>query len=206
MGDPNQMQLPREFRMSGSFGRVVRSYAFVLVSFFALVLVVSASFAGWWGGIAIAAAAVGAVVARVFSKFRAMRTGTVVRFSEQGVELSDQVGFRVRLLWPDIVRIGEVETRLSAPPRNRRLFRDVQVRDGVLTAPGVVGWGERITPPNLPDWMRERLASVPVNPADGRREVTIPLGEIDPNWVRGPMGEWVRRYRPDLFGRQPYST
>lgn len=48
--------------------------------------------------------------------------------------------------------------------------------------------------------MRERLARVPVDPATGRPEVTIPLGELDPQWQRGPMGDWVRHYRADLIG------
>ncbi|GAA2873990.1 hypothetical protein GCM10020220_074180 [Nonomuraea rubra] len=55
-------------------------------------------------------------------------------------------------------------------------------------------------PPRIPGWMRERLARVPVDPATGRPEVTIPLGELDPQWQRGPMGDWVRHYRADLIG------
>lgn len=62
-------------------------------------------------------------------------------------------------------------------------------------------------PPNIPDWMRATLVAQPVNPVDGRAEVTIPLGGIDPNWQQGAMGAWVRMYRPDLLppvGWQPY--
>lgn len=177
----------------------MRSYAFVLVGLFVLVLVVSVDAVGWWGAIAIAGAAAGAFVGRLFSSFRRTQTGTVVRFSEQGVELSDKVGFRVRLRWPDITRVDEVETRLSAPVRSRRLFRAVKTNDGVLKSPGLLGWGERITPLELPGWMWDRLASVPRNPADGRPEVTIPLGLIDLDWQRTDMGDWVRHYRPDLL-------
>ncbi|MFI9592241.1 hypothetical protein [Nonomuraea sp. NPDC052265] len=39
----------------------------------------------------------------------------------------------------------------------------------------------------------------PADPVTGRPEVAIPLGEIDPLWERGPMGDWVRRLRPDLM-------
>ncbi|GAA3108293.1 hypothetical protein GCM10020001_027920 [Nonomuraea salmonea] len=69
-----------------------------------------------------------------------------------------------------------------------------------LRSVGLIGWGERAVPPRIPAWMRDRLARVPVDPATGRPEVTIPLGEFDPVWQRGPMGDWVRRYRPDLMG------
>ncbi len=203
MGFPNQMQLPREFRMSGGFGRVALPYVFVLVFFFAIMLLLGSIFAGLWGGIGIAIVATGALVGVLFAKFRKMATGTVVRFSEYGVELSDQLGFRIRLLWPDITRIGQVDTRMSGADK---IGEDggVQVGVGSIKSQGVIGWGERITPPNIPGWMREQLAAVPRNPVDGRPEVAIPLGGIDPNWARGAMGEWIRRYRPDLFGRQPY--
>lgn len=206
MGYPNQMQLPREFRMSGGFGRVALPYVFVLIFFFAIMLLLGSIFAGLWGGIGIAIVATGALVGVLFAKFRKMSTGTVVRFSEYGVELSDQMGFRIRLLWPDITRIGQVDTRMSGADK---IGEDggVQVGVGAIKSQGIIGWGERITPPNIPDWMRAQLAATPVNPVDGRREVAIPLGGIDPNWMRTGMGEWVRRYRPDLFGgyQQPYQ-
>jgi hypothetical protein len=197
------MQLPREFRMSGGFGRVALPYVFVLVFFFAIMLLLGSIFAGLWGGIGIAIVATGALVGVLFAKFKKMATGTVVRFSEYGVELSDQMGFRIRLLWPDITRIGQVDTRMSGADK---IGEDggVQVGVGSIKSQGVIGWGERITPPNIPGWMRDQLAAVPRNPVDGRPEVAIPLGGIDPNWMRGAMGEWVRRYRPDLFGGQPY--
>ena len=203
MGYPNQMQLPREFRMSGGFGRVALPYVFVLIFFFAIMLLLGSIFAGLWGGIGIAVVATGALVGVLFAKFRKMSTGTVVRFSEYGVELSDQLGFRIRLLWPDITRIGQVDTRMSGAGKIGE-EGGVQVGVGSIKSQGLIGWGERVTPPNIPGWMRDQLAATPVNPVDGRREVAIPLGGIDPNWVQGAMGQWVRLYRPDLFGGQPY--
>lgn len=193
-------QLPREFRMaSGGFGRMVLPFVLVLLFFFAIMLVLGSIFAGVGGGIAIAAVATGALVGILYGKFRRMKEGTLVRFSEYGVELSDALGFRVRLGWRDITRLGQVDTRMAAPDKFGS-EDGVQVSVGSMKSLGVIGWGDRMIPPKAPGWMRENLDRQPRNPADGRPEVAIPLGGIDPNWTHGPMGQWVRLYRPDLLG------
>lgn len=185
--------------MSGGFGRMVAPFVVLLVFFFAVMLLLGSILGGLGVGIPVAVVATGAMVAVLYGKFRRMRDGSVVRFSEYGVELSDQLGFRVRLAWRDMTRVGEVDTRM-ANPRSIGHGAGVRVRAGVLRSLGLIGWGERVTPPNLPDWLRRSLAVQPVNPVDGRPEVSIPLGGIDPNWLQGPMGQWVHLYRPDLLG------
>ena len=196
-------QLPREFRMaSGGFGRMVLPFVFVLLFFFAVMLVLGSIFAGVGGGIAIAAVATGVLVGVLYGKFRRMKEGTLVRFSEYGVELSDTLGFRVRLGWRDITRLGQVDTRMAAPDKFGS-EDGVQVSVGSMKSLGIIGWGDRMIPPKAPGWMRENLDRQPRNPADGRPEVAIPLGGIDPNWTHGPMGQWVRLYRPDLLGPPP---
>ncbi|MGW3348419.1 hypothetical protein ACWDA3_34435 [Nonomuraea rubra] len=190
-----------EFRMrAGGFPRFLAPFIAPLVLFFAVMLLLGAILTNSTPlGAVIAAAATGVLVAVLAVKHRRLATGTVVRFSADGVELADALGFRVRLRWPDITRIDVVETQLATP---RRVGRPggARARVGPLRSPGLVGWGERTVPPRIPGWMRERLARVPVDPATGRPEVTIPLGELDPQWQRGPMGDWVRHYRADLIG------
>jgi hypothetical protein len=193
---PNQ--LPREFRMaSGGFGRMALPFVAMLVLFAFIMLALGWVFAGPAGGIGAAVVGTGALVGVLYSKFRRMKEGTVVRFSEYGVELSDTLGFHVRLGWRDMTRLGKVNTRMASP---EAVGEDIKVSIGSMNSLGLIGWGDRIIPPNAPGWMRENLARQPRNPADGRSEVAIPLGGIDPNWLQGPMGHWVRMYRPDLLG------
>ncbi|SEG93943.1 hypothetical protein SAMN05444920_108240 [Nonomuraea solani] len=190
-----------EFRIrAGTFPRFLAPFIAPLVLFFAVCLLLGAIFTGSTpGGIAVGALATAALVAVLAAKYRRLTTGTVARFSADGVELTDSHGFRVNLRWPDITRIDVVDTQLANP---RRVGRPGGARAGVrpLRSAGLIGWGERVVPPRIPGWMRERLSRVPVDPASGRPEVSIPLGEFDPLWERGPMGDWVRRHRPDLMG------
>lgn len=201
---PNQ--LPREFRMAGGgFGRMALPFVFVLVLFAAVMLLLGSIFGGLPGGIIAAVVGTGVMVGVLYFKFARMKQGTVVRFSEAGVELVDAKGFHVRVNWPDITRIGVVHSQMADPGA---LGADggVQVSVGAMASQGVVGWGYRVLPASAPGWMREQVAAAPKNPVDGRPEVAIPLGGIDKDWLHGPMGQWVRIYRPDLLGggyRQP---
>ncbi|MFF0864528.1 hypothetical protein ACFYUV_22420 [Nonomuraea sp. NPDC003560] len=191
-----------EFRMrEGGLARFVAPFAAPLALFFAVCLLLGAVLTGSSAlGVVIGALATAALTGVLVVKHRRLVAGTVVRFSPEGVELADARGFRVRLRWPDLTAIGVVDTRTAAP---RPLGRPggVRVRVPALRSVGLVGWGERTLPPRTPRWMRERLARAPADPVTGRPEVAIPLGEIDPLWERGPMGDWVRRHRPDLMRR-----
>jgi hypothetical protein len=199
--------LPREFRMGGGgFGRMVLPFVIVLVFFAAVMLLLFSIFFGLLGGIIAAIVGPLALLGVLYGKFARMKSGTVVRFSEQGVELSDAKGFHMRLAWPDITRIGRVDTQMANPGAIGEQG-GVQVAVGAMQSQGIIGWGQRVIPPNAPGWMRENLAAQPKNPVDGRPEVAIPLGGIDPNWLHGPMGAWIRQYRPDLLGGAPgYGT
>ncbi|WP_260477904.1 ATP-binding protein [Nonomuraea sp. WAC 01424] len=189
-----------EFRMrGGGLARFAAPFAAPLVLFFAVCLLLGAVLTGSSAlGVVIGALATAALFGVLAVKHRRLVAGTVVRFSDEGVELADSRGFRVRLRWPDLTRIDVVDTQL-ADPRSMGRPGGARVRVQALRSVGLVGWGERTLPPRVPGWMRERLARVPADPATGRPEVAIPLGEIDPLWERGPMGDWVRRHRPDLM-------
>jgi hypothetical protein len=189
-----------EFRMRpGSFLAFLAPLLTPLVLFFPVCLLLGAFVTGSAAaGVLIGALGVGALIGVLAIKHRRMVAGTVVRFSPQGVELADAHGFRLRLAWALMERIDVVESRMAGPHPIGSLG-GVQVRAGVLWSVGLIGWGERDVPPRLPPWMRAQLAAVPVDPETGLQWIGIPLGAVDPLWERGPMGDWVRRHRPDLL-------
>ncbi|MFG1686651.1 hypothetical protein ACGFNP_41250 [Nonomuraea sp. NPDC049269] len=189
-----------EFRIRrGSFPAFVAPLLMPLVLFFPVCLLLGAILTGSSiAGVLIGLLGVGALVGVLAVKHRRMVAGTVVRFSPQGVELADAYGFRLRLEWARMERIDVVESRMASPRTIGRLG-GVRVRAGALRSAGLIGWGTREVPPRVPRWMRAQLAGVPVDPRTGLQRLGIPLGAIDPLWERGPMGDWVRRHRPDLL-------
>lgn len=196
--------LPAEFRLpSSTFGRFLAPFLGVLVLFFAVMLLLGAILTtSTPGGIAVGALATAVLVGVLHRKFRALVAHTVVRFSEAGVELVDGRGFRTRLAWADVTRIDTVHSQLADGRPIGHGF-GARARVGRSSSEGLVGWGERVTPARIPGWMRDQLAAAPVNPANGRPEVAIPVGALDPSWTLGPMGDWVRRFRPDLLPPVP---
>ncbi|MEU7856770.1 hypothetical protein [Nonomuraea sp. NPDC049141] len=189
-----------EFRIRrGSFPAFVAPLLMPLVLFFPVCLLLGAILTGSSiAGVLIGLLGVGALVGVLAVKHRRMVAGTVVRFTPQGVELADTYGFRLRLEWARMERIDVVESRMASPRTIGRLG-GVRVRAGALRSAGLIGWGTREVPPRVPRWMRAQLAGVPVDPRSGLQRLGIPLGAIDPLWERGPMGDWVRRHRPDLL-------
>jgi hypothetical protein len=77
----------------------------------------------------------------------------------------------------------------------------IRVRTGTRRCVGLVGWGEHEVPLEVPGWMIAHLARTEVDRRTGLERLSIPLGTVDPLWEDGPMGDWVRRNRPDLFNR-----
>jgi hypothetical protein len=195
----HQPRLPGEFRVGGGFGRTAAPFIAVLaLVFLILVLLGSVGTRSVLGGIGIGAAGTLIPVLLLSGKLSRMRSRAVVRFSPSGMELSDAKGFRVRLRWQDVTHLGIVHTQL-ANPRTIGTVDGDQITVGAMTSTGIFGWGERTVPPDIPAWLHATLDAQPVNPADGRPQVCIPLGGIDPQWQHGAMGEWLRRYRPDLL-------
>lgn len=162
------------------------------------------------GLVVSALGAAAAVVTGVrLARRRLIARTTTARFSVQGVEMEDGYGGRVQLAWRHIERVGVVDTRVPSPRTVTRGDR-IAVRTGARQCVGLVGLGYYEIPPRAPHWLWNHLARMPVDPATGLHEISIPLGAVDPLWEGGPMGEWVRRHRPDLFdqedGRRPYLT
>lgn len=169
---------------SDRFGPMLLPSAVQLVLLFLFTLTVgSALFRGnVCGGMMVALAVTGTVIGVQYAKFSRAQSGTVLRFSEGGIEFEDHTGFHVRLYWGDIIRLDRVHL---AAMYGKSI--------------GAIGWGHRTVSPQTPDWMLNNFAAQPVNPDDGRPQVAIPLGHIDPDWMEGEMGAWFRRHRPDLM-------
>ncbi|WP_204045143.1 hypothetical protein [Acrocarpospora phusangensis] len=147
----------------------------------------------------LSAAVVTAVLMGVLvARHGRMVAGTVARFSPQGVEMEDVYGSRLRLNWPDVDRVDVVESHVASPCRIVRPG-GASVRTGAMQCVGLVGWGERDLSQSVPRWIRVALAREPIDPDTGLQRLSVPLGAIDPRWEQGSMGDWVRRYRPDLL-------
>ncbi|MEU4234035.1 hypothetical protein AB0F17_58015 [Nonomuraea sp. NPDC026600] len=131
------------------------------------------------------------------ARYRHLAADTVVRFSAQGVEMEDAYGSRVRLAWRHIEGIDVVDSRVPSP---RTVIRadGTHIRTGTRKCVGVVGWGEYEISPRAPGWLISHLDRLPVDPVTGLPRLSIPLGVVDPLWEHGPMGDRVRRHRPDL--------
>ncbi len=147
---------------------------------------------------ALGATATAVVAGARLNRRRRIARTTTARFSIQGVEMKDGYGGRVQLAWRHIERIGVVETRVPSPRTVTRGDR-ISVRTGARQCVGLVGLGYYEIPPGAPHWLWTHLTRVPVDPETGLHEIGIPLGVVDPLWEGGPMGDWVRRHRPDLF-------
>jgi hypothetical protein len=146
--------------------------------------------------LAAAATAVFAVVR--LARWQHTAVATVARLSPEGVEMEDWYGSRVRLTWQDIERIEVVASRVPSPRTITGAGR-IRVRTGARQCVGLVGRGVYEIPRDAPKWLVAARERASVDPATGLRQVGIPLGVVDPLWERGPMGERVRRHRPDLF-------
>jgi hypothetical protein len=151
-----------------------------------------------WGGLVIAIVATGLIVGILYRKAQQGILSTVIRMSPTGVEMRDDLGFDVKLRWPDITRVGEIVTYTAKPGTSVDIaFGSVPVLDWRNT--GLIGWGQRRVPNRLPRWVEEQLAQARRHPETGALEIGVPLGAIDPRWPEGGMARWVEQYRPDLL-------
>lgn len=147
--------------------------------------------------LAVAVGMVGLAWVRLVRR-RQMAGATVARLSSLGVEMEDWYGSRVRLAWQQVERIAVVESRIPSPRTVTRAGR-VKVRRGARQCIGLVGWGEYEIPRNAPGWLLAYRARLPIDPATGLQEISVPLGVVDFLWEHGPIGDQVRWHRPDLF-------
>ncbi len=154
-------------------------------------------------GMAIGLVPTAFLVLSVYRKARRGFLSTVLRMSPAGVEWWDGYGFHVRLRWDRIVRVGEVRTAMTKPGARVGVAGGARIGVRAWSNSGLIGWGEQRIPATAPGWVRELLDRAPRDPRTNATEVAIPLAGLDDTWTVGPMGDWVRRYRPDLLPSMP---
>lgn len=199
----------QEFRVRDPWLMMVRANLRILpllVIFYAIMVALgSLPFGGrLLPGLAIGLVPTALLVLRVYSKARRGFLSTVLRMSPAGVEWWDGYGFHVRLRWDRIVRIGEVKTAMTKPGARIGVSGGARLTVRAWHNSGLIGWGEQKIPKKAPKWVKDLLARAPRDPHTGAPEVAIPLAGLDDTWTVGAMGDWVRRYRPDLLPTVPY--
>jgi hypothetical protein len=205
MGDPSA----QEFRVRDPWVMMLRANLRIvpmLVIFYTImVALASLPFGGkLLPGMAIGLVPTALLVLRVYLKGRRGFMSTVLRMSPAGVEWWDAYGFHVRLRWDRVVRVGEVHTAMTKPGARVGVSGGVKLSVRAWENSGLIGWGKQRVPDKAPAWVKDMLARAPRDPATGAPEVAIPLSGLDDTWTMGPMGDWVRRYRPDLLPAVPH--
>jgi hypothetical protein len=203
-GDPSA----QEFRVRDPWLMMARANLRIvplLVIFYAIMVALgSLPFGGrLLPGLAVGLVPTVLLALRVYSKARRGFLSTVLRMSPAGVEWWDGYGFHVRLPWNRITRVGDVQTAVTKPGARVGVAGGVRLTVRAWHNSGLIGWGEQQTPARAPKWVQDLLAQAPREPNTGAPEVAIPLGGLDDRWTVGAMGDWVRRYRPDLLPPVP---
>jgi hypothetical protein len=205
-GDPSA----QEFRVTHPWSVVARANLRVLpllLVFYAIMVALgSLPFGGrLLPGLAIGLVPTALFVLRIYRTARRGFLSTVLRMSPAGVEWWDGYGFHVRLCWGRIVRVGDAQTMVTRPGARVGVAGGVRLTVRAWHNTGLIGWGEQQIPERIPGWVKQLLARAPRDPVTGAAEVAIPLGALDERWMVGAMGDWVRRYRPDLLSAPPTS-
>lgn len=203
-GDPSA----QEFRLRDPWTTMLRANARIvpmLVVFYAIMVALSSlPFGGRLPpGLLLGLVPTGLLVLRVYLNARRGLLSTVLRMSPAGVEWWDSYGFHVRLRWDRITRVDEVQTSMTRPGARVGVPGGVRMSVRPWRNSGLVGWGEQEIPDKAPGWVKDLLARAPRDPRTGAPEVAIPLSGLDATWTIGPIGDWVRRYRPDLLPAMP---
>ena len=199
-GDPSA----QEFRVVNPWSMVVRAnlriLPLLLVFYAIMVALGSLPFGGrLLPGLAIGLVPTALLALRIYLTARRGFLSTVLRMSPEGVEWRDGYGFHVRLRWDRVVRVGDVQTPMTRPGARVGVAGGIRLTVQAWHNSGLIGWGEQQLPQRAPGWVRQLLARAPRDPVTGAPEVAIPLGALDERWTAGAMGDWVRRYRPDLL-------
>lgn len=201
-GDPTA----QEFRIRDPWSTVARVNAkfvpLLVIFFFIMTALGSLPFGGkLLPGMVVGAVATVPLVLKIYLTARRGLLSTVVRMSPAGVEWWDGYGFHVRLPWQQVTRVDVVHTAMTKPGARVGVPGGVQLTVRPVRNSGLIGWGSQQIPDRAPQWVKGVLANVPRDPRTGAAEVAIPLSGIDAAWMTGAMGDWVRRFRPDLFSR-----
>ncbi|TWD83770.1 hypothetical protein FB561_4939 [Kribbella amoyensis] len=184
--------------MAGStHGRALAPMVLLLV-LLAVVLLLLGSLGGLLVGILVSVLGTGLALAYLLVKLRRTVAANVLRLDGYGIHWEAGGGVVHQLAWPDLTGIGPVNVQLT--PRRRLHVGPVpRSYQASMTDHGLHGWSMVTLPAQVPAVMRQALTAMPVDQASGKRHIGVPLASFDPSWPQGPIGAWIRAYRPDLL-------
>ncbi|WP_432835371.1 hypothetical protein [Dactylosporangium sp. CA-092794] len=132
---------------------------------------------------------------------RVASRGHGLRLSPTGVEFLRRDGRIARVRWPDIEAVVVINRRTSAVIAPYGVGRAAAEQGAAAFAdansgPGITGVGELLGPAAVarqhahgPSWL----------PLAEPQALRLSLAMIDRSWPAGRIGDWFRRYRPDLL-------
>ncbi|GAB3492043.1 hypothetical protein [Nocardiopsis coralliicola] len=153
---------------------------------------------GMAGGTAVGAVGALGSAVLLWRRFAGNLRGTVVLASPVGVELTDPMGFHVRLRWVDTTEVGPVDTAVADPRGVRAGAGTRRVAAKQVRQLGLIGYGERTAGPGAPAWQRNHLAQQPRDPRTGLQLLGLPFAAAGPDGLGNPLRAYARRMRPDL--------
>jgi hypothetical protein len=132
---------------------------------------------------------------------RVASRGHGLRLSPSGVEFLRRDGKVVRMRWPDIQGVVVINRRsgtVIAPYGVGRAAAQagVDMFADANSGPGITGVGEVLTEVQAAQQAQHGPAWVPFGDP---LTVNMSLAMIDRGWPAGRIGDWFRRYRPDLL-------
>jgi hypothetical protein len=146
-----------------------------------------------------------AILAALTLMHRWASRGHGLRLSPTGVEFLRRDGKHVRMRWPDVkgvVAINRKTNVVIAPWGAGRAAAQAgaEMFAAANSGPGITGRGEVLGHAEVARQAQAGPAWVPLaEPV----EVNMNLVLIDRNWMTGRIGDWFRRYRPDLLPPRP---
>ncbi|WP_433215105.1 hypothetical protein ACQP00_05250 [Dactylosporangium sp. CS-047395] len=195
------MNEPEEFR--ASWGQTWHTYAKPFLAaniLLALLLFVIGWIIGGYAGMVLAPViGVGAIT--LFQRMASRSHG--LRLSDTGVEFLRRDGVIVRMRWPDIQGVVVINRRsgtVIAPYGVGRAAAQsgVDMFADANSGPGITGIGEVLDHRQVEAQRRHGPTWVPLAEP---QKVNMSLAMIDRSWPRDRIGDWFRRYRPDLLPR-----
>ncbi|WP_433056697.1 hypothetical protein [Dactylosporangium sp. CS-033363] len=193
------MHEPEEFR--ATWNQTWHAYAKPFLAaniLLALLLFVIGWMIGGYAGMVLAPIiGVGAIT--LFQRMASRGHG--LRLSDTGVEFLRRDGVIVRMRWPDIQGVVVMNRRsgtVIAPYGVGRAAAQsgVDMFADANSGPGITGIGEVLDHRQVEAQRRHGPAWVPLAEP---QKVNMSLAMIDRSWPRDRIGDWFRRYRPDLL-------
>ncbi len=133
----------------------------------------------------------------------------VARLSPYGVEFVGRGGRITRMRWTDVQQVAVLAPKTGAVIApygvgRAALSGDMAAFAHANTGPGLVGRGEVLTRQQAQQQRGQGPTWLTFGVPD--KQVRLFLTTIDRDWPGGAMGDWVRRYRPDLLPPVPYTA